>query len=74
MKYKNNLMYFKEKTGLSFNKIGKAVGISQNYVQTYCKNDSNKSLIIVLRLAKLFNCRVEDLFELIEDEENENEN
>lgn len=59
---KNRLREYREKAGLSQEKLADKLGVTR---QTIISLESNKyvpSLELALKLAKEFKCRVEDMF------------
>lgn len=61
---KNNLRKFREKHALTQEMLARKVGVTRQTVISIERERYTPSLELSLKLAKLFDCRVEDLFGL----------
>jgi len=61
---KNNLRRFREKHALTQEMLARKVGVTRQTVISIERERYVPSLELSLKLAKLFGCRVEDLFGL----------
>ena len=63
----NRLRYYREKAGLSQEKLARMVNVSRQTIIAIEKGKYYPSLILALILARIFKVKVEDLFKLKED-------
>jgi putative transcriptional regulator len=61
---KNKLKEYRENVGLSQEKIAELVAVTRQTIISIEKGRYVPSLELALKFAKLFDCRVEDLFGL----------
>jgi putative transcriptional regulator len=61
---KNNLRKFREKHALTQEMLAEKVGVTRQTVISIERDRYTPSLELSLKLAKVFGCRVEDLFGL----------
>lgn len=61
---KNKLKEYRENVGLSQEKIAEMVAVTRQTIISIEKGRYVPSLELALKFAKLFDCRVEDLFGL----------
>ncbi len=61
---KNLLRQHREKAGMSQERLADAVGVTRQTVISIESGRYTPSLELALRLARLFKCRIEDLFGL----------
>jgi len=61
---KNKLKEYRENAGLSQEKIAELVAVTRQTIISIEKGRYVPSLELALKFAKLFDCRVEDLFGL----------
>lgn len=67
-KLKNNLKAYREKNNYSQERLAKELGVSRQTIISIEKGRYNPSLPLALRIAKVFNVHVEDIFYLGEGE------
>ena len=61
---RNNLRKYREKRGLTQERLAEKVGVTRQTVISIEGDRYTPSLELSLKFARLFNCRVEDLFGL----------
>lgn len=61
---KNNIKIERAKAGLTQAKLAEKVKVSRQTINAIEANKYVPSTVIALRMAKIFNCSVEELFEL----------
>ncbi|MBN2881250.1 helix-turn-helix transcriptional regulator [Candidatus Woesearchaeota archaeon] len=61
---KNNLKYFRTKEGISQEKLAEKVEVTRQTIISIETGKYVPSLELALKFAKLFKCKVEDLFGL----------
>lgn len=61
---KNKLKEYREKSGLSQEKIAELVAVTRQTIISIEKGRYVPSLKLALKFAKLFDCKVEDMFGL----------
>lgn len=59
---KNRLKDYREKAGLSQEALAEKVDVTRQTIISIERSRYTPSLELALRLAKVFNCKVEDLF------------
>lgn len=59
---KNRLKEYREKAGLSQEKLAEKLGVTRQTIISLESNRYVPSLELALKLAKEFKCRVEDMF------------
>ena len=64
----NRLKEFRAKLGVNQQELGKLAGVSRHTISLIERGDYSPSVALALKLAKICNARVEDLFILEEDE------
>ena len=64
----NRLKFFRLKNGVNQSEMGKLVGVTRQTISQIERGDSSPAVTIALKIAKVFNVKVEDIFEYIEDE------
>lgn len=64
----NRLKEFRAKLGVNQQELGKLAGVSRQTISLIERGDYSPSVALALKLAKICNARVEDLFILEEDE------
>lgn len=68
-KVKSNLGYILEENGLRLKWVAEKIGATPSQLSNWCKNDSDgcakstPSVLYILRLQKLLNIRIEEMFE-----------
>ncbi len=73
MPLKNQVKEYRTMLDLNQHDLGKLVQVSRQTISLIERGDYNPSITLALKLANLFQCKVEDLFEYTEDETNEKE-
>ena len=63
---KSNIDYWIEKSGYKKKWIAKQLGVSQTVLSRWINGHSMPSLINAFKLAKILNCKVDDLY-IVED-------
>jgi len=66
---KNNLPEIRSEFGYSQEKLAKKLNVSRQTIISIEKGKYNPSLPLALKIAKIFNMKVEDIFTLNEKEE-----
>lgn len=61
---KNQLKDYREKAGLSQEALAEKVDVTRQTIISIERGRYTPSLELALRLAKVFSCRVEDLFKI----------
>ena len=70
MSLKNCLKDHRAKLGINQQEMGRLVGVSRQTISQIERGDYSPSVTLALKIAKLCNTSVEDIFEYQEDEEN----
>ena len=68
MPLKNSLKDYRAKLGVNQQEMGKLAGVSRQTISQIERGDYSPSVTLALKLSKLFNVKVEDIFEYEEDE------
>lgn len=61
---KNKLKDYREKAGLTQEQLADVINVSRQTIISIERNKFVPSLEVAINLAKLFRCRIEDLFDL----------
>lgn len=69
MPLKNNLKDYRARLGVNQQEMGKMAGVSRQTISQIERGDYSPSVTLALKLAKLCNVTVEDIFEYEEDGE-----
>ena len=69
----NHLKEYRAKINVNQQEMGKLVGVSRQTISQIERGDYSPSVTLAIKIAKIFDAKVEDIFDYIEDEENENE-
>ena len=69
MPLKNYLKEHRARLGVNQQEMGKLAGVSRQTISQIERGDYSPSVTLALKLAKLCNVTVEDIFEYEEDEE-----
>ena len=64
----NNLDKIRKKKGLNQSELGEMVGVSRQTISLIERGDYNPSVIVSLKLARVFGVMVEDIFILEEED------
>ena len=70
MSLKNCLKDHRAKLGINQQEMGRLVGVSRQTISQIERGDYSPSVTLALKIAKLCNTSVEDIFEYQEDKEN----
>ena len=57
--------------GVNQQEMGRLVGVSRQTISQIERGDYSPSVTLALKIAKVFNARVEDIFSYVEDTEDE---
>lgn len=68
MSLKNNLKEFRSKKNLNQQELGSLVGVSRQTISLIERGDYNPSITVCLKLAKVLDTTVEEIFSYEEDE------
>lgn len=68
MSLKNNLKEFRSKKNLNQQDLGSLVGVSRQTISLIERGDYNPSITVCLKLAKVLETTVEEIFSYEEDE------
>lgn len=68
MSIKNNLKEFRSKKNLNQQDLGSLVGVSRQTISLIERGDYNPSITVCLKLAKVLDTTVEEIFSYEEDE------
>ena len=71
MPLKNKLKDYRARLGVNQQEMGKLAGVSGQTISQIERGDYSPSVTLALKLAKLCNVSVEDIFEYEEDENDE---
>lgn len=71
MPLENNVKIYREKINISQTDLGKLCSVSRQTISSIERGDYHPSVVVALKLAKIFNCKVEDIFNYKEIEDNE---
>ena len=64
----NSLKEYRAKLGINQNELGKLAGVSRQTISLIERGDYSPSVMLALKLAKICQVKVEDIFEYEEDE------
>lgn len=67
----NTLKVQRAKLGINQSALGKMAGVSRQTISLIERGDYNPSISLVLKLSEIFQVPVEELFTLVEDENDE---
>lgn len=67
----NKLKVHRARLGINQSELGKLAGVSRQTISLIERGDYNPSITLVLKLTRIFDVTTEELFELME-EDNEN--
>lgn len=68
MPLENALKVFRAKHQMNQAALGKKVGVSRQTISSIERGDYNPSIILALKIAKVFNTSVEDIFKYTEED------
>ncbi len=69
MPLENRLKEHRARLGLNQSELGKRSGVSRQTISLIERGDYSPSVTLALKLAKIFQVKVEDIFTYVEDEE-----
>lgn len=58
----NQVKVYREETGISQTELGKLCGVSRQTISSIERGDYHPSVVLALRIASMFEKKVEDLF------------
>ena len=67
----NHLKEFRAKIDVNQQEMGRLVGVSRQTISQIERWDYSPSVTLALKIAKIFNAKVEDIFDYVEDESDE---
>lgn len=67
----NHLKEYRARLGVNQQEMGKLVQTSRQTISQIERGDYSPSVTLALKLSRVCDCKVEDIFEYVEDEENE---
>ncbi len=67
----NTLKVQRAKLSINQGELGKLAGVSRQTISSIERGEYNPSITLVLKLAKIFNTTVDEIFEYEEDKTNE---
>lgn len=68
MPLNNHLKEYRARLGVNQQEMGKLVGTSRQTISQIERGDYSPSVTLALKLAMVCDCKVEDIFEYVEDE------
>lgn len=70
----NHLKEYRARIGVNQQELGSMVHVSRQTISLIERGDYSPSVSLALKLAKVFDAKVEDLFTYVDDGEGESEN
>lgn len=67
----NHLKEYRAKINVNQQEMGKLVGVSRQTISQIERGDYSPSVTLAIKIAKVFNARVEDIFDYVEEAEDE---
>ncbi len=67
----NHLKEYRAKIAVNQQEMGRLVGVSRQTISQIERGDYSPSVTLALKIAKVFNVRVEDIFDYVEENDNE---
>ena len=67
----NHLKEYRAKINVNQQEMGKLVGVSRQTISQIERGDYSPSVTLALKIAQVFQVKVEDIFSYVEDEEEE---
>ena len=67
----NHLKEYRAKIDVNQQEMGKLVGVSRQTISQIERGDYSPSVTLAIKIAKVFNAKVEDIFDYVEDSEDE---
>ena len=65
----NHLKEYRAKIDVNQQEMGKLVGVSRQTISQIERGDYTPSVTLALKIAKVFDAKVEDVFDYVEDKE-----
>lgn len=65
----NHLKEYRAKIDVNQQEMGRLVGVSRQTISQIERGDYSPSVTLALKIAKVFNAKVEDIFDYVEDKE-----
>ena len=65
----NHLKEYRAKIDVNQQEMGKLVGVSRHTISQIERGDYSPSVTLALKIAKVFDAKVEDVFDYVEDKE-----
>lgn len=72
MPLENDLKVFRASHQMNQATLGKKVGVSRQTISSIERGEYNPSIVLALKIAKVFNTTVEEIFKYIEEDSHEN--
>ena len=67
----NHLKEFRARINVNQQEMGRLVGVSRQTISQIERGDYSPSVTLALKIAKVFDAKVEDIFDYVEDEGDE---
>ena len=67
----NHLKEFRARINVNQQEMGKLVGVSRQTISQIERGDYSPSVTLAIKIAKVFDAKVEDIFDYVEDENDE---
>lgn len=67
----NHLKEYRAKINVNQQEMGKLVGVSRQTISQIERGDYSPSVTLAIKIAKVFDAKVEDIFDYVEDESDE---
>ena len=67
----NHLKEYRAKINVNQQEMGQLVGVSRQTISQIERGDYSPSVTLAIKIAKVFDARVEDIFDYVEENENE---
>ena len=67
----NHLKEYRAKINVNQQEMGRLVGVSRQTISQIERGDYSPSVTLAIKIAKVFDARVEDIFDYVEDESDE---
>ena len=67
----NHLKEFRARIDVNQQEMGRLVGVSRQTISQIERGDYSPSVTLALKIAKVFNVKVEDIFDYVEDKNDE---
>ena len=67
----NRLKEFRARINVNQQEMGRLVGVSRQTISQIERGDYSPSVVLALKIAKVFNAQVEDIFDYVDDEVSE---